>query len=243
MRADVFGAALQDYHLHGTSSEPLLLHNSYGETEEMPVDIFFREPEDFTDMEIIALSLCDGKVLDVGAGVGSHTLYLQSKNMEVEALEISPPACSIMRTRGVFHVIEDDFFGFKNPGYGYDTLLFLMNGIGISGDLNGLINVLKHAETLLNLGGQLIFDTSDIAYLYEDGSVLPPKGYYGEISYQYEYLGQRGKPFKWLYLDQQTLIRIGHERGWVVQILDEDENDQYLVRMEKRQKHHRPELD
>ncbi|SFC49145.1 hypothetical protein SAMN05421747_112100 [Parapedobacter composti] len=228
MKPDVLGNALHDY-LRGKKTDKLYIHTSYG-TEEMPVDVFFRQPDEFPELEHIALALCDGRVLDVGAGAGSHARYLQQKDMEVDALEISPGACSVMSTRGVKHVIEADFFSYKKGGY--DTLLFLMNGIGIAGSLGGLKMLLRHSKSLLNPRGQLLFDSSDIAYLYAGGTVEKPSGYYGEITYRYAYQGVVGAPFNWLFIDQATLIQLAREEGWIVQILFEDENDQYLARME-----------
>lgn len=166
MNRDVYGEALQDYFATGEIPSPLLLHSSYGDIEEMPVDIFFREEEDFTELEFIALSLCDGKVLDVGAGTGVHALYLQQKGFEVEALEISETASHIMKQRGIDTIINDDIFNVKDQKY--NTLLFLMNGIGLAGDLEGFRRLLRHAKSLLDDRGQLLFDSSDISYLYEE---------------------------------------------------------------------------
>ncbi len=229
MTPDVLGSALHDYFL-GNRREKLRLHTSYGEVEEMPIEVFFREPDDFPELEHIALALCDGHILDVGAGAGSHALYLQTRGQEVTALEHSPLACSVMRQRGVQQVLQQDFFDYQEDRY--DTLLFLMNGIGLSGTIAGLSKLLRHCRTLLRTGGQLLFDSSDIAYLYADGSVERPHSYYGEIRYQYEYKGVVGSPFNWLFIDQEMLIRIARTEGWVVQVVFEDGNDQYLARME-----------
>ena len=230
MYRDIFGEALNDYQHQGTLKSPLLLHSTYGDIEEMPIEVFYREEEDFPEMEFIALSLCDGKVLDVGAGVGSHVLYLQEKEFDVTALEISALACNIMQERGVQKIIQEDFFQLKEVKF--DTLLFLMNGIGLAQTLEGFRSLLRHASTLLTDRGQLLFDSSDISYLYEEYRIPRPDYYFGEIGYQYEYNGVKGEPFKWLYIDQKTLIKIAHEEKWVVQVLFEDDNDQYLVRME-----------
>lgn len=227
----VFGRALLDYYKNN-HPETLFLHNNYGTVEEMPVDLFFREPEDFPELEHIALAFCDGKTLDVGAGAGSHALLLQDRGMDVTALEKSETACAIIAERGVKQVINADFFDYH--GDKFDTLLFMMNGIGIAGTLERVVDLFNHARSLLNPRGQLIFDSSDINYLYATGVVKKPIGYYGEVGFQYEYKGIKGSPFPWVYVDQDTLIALGTANGWVVQILYEDGQDQFLVRMEQR---------
>ena len=228
MAHDILGTALHDY--RGKKSvSPLLLHTSYGDIEEMPVAVFFRKPADFPVLERIALTHCYGKVLDIGAGAGSHALYLQQQGIAVQAMDISPGAAEVMRQRGVKQVTTVDFFQYTDGEY--DTLLFLMNGIGLAGDLNGLRKLLQHCRQLLAPGGQLLFDSSDIAYLYADESVPKPADYYGQIGYQYEYRGKKGTPFSWLYIDQHTMHSLAGEAGWTMQVLYEDDNDQYLARL------------
>lgn len=230
MEKDVFGKALMDYYKE-QSMAPLILHNSYGEDEEMPVEVFFRTAEELPELEFIALSLCDGKVLDVGAGAGSHCLYLQDKGFDVTALEISPLACQVMKTRGVKKCIQSDIYRYHQEKF--DTLLFLMNGIGLTETLAGLKQLLQHCKKILRKGGQLIFDSSNIAYIYDDNP-LPTEHYYGEVRFQYEYKNEKGNAFGWLYIDQDTLIKTAQQDGWVVQILFEDEHGQYLVRLSLR---------
>lgn len=228
---NVFGRALLDYYLN-TEPETLMLHNNYGSVEEMPVEVFFRKPVDFPELEFIALSLCEGKVLDIGAGAGSHALYLQSQGHKVHALEQCRSACMIMESRGVEKVRNGDFFTYT--GDRYDTLLFMMNGIGIAGNLENVAQLLEHSKSLLNPGGQILFDSSDLAYLYKDGTVPKPEGYYGEVGFQYEYKGKLGTPFGWVYVDQDTMGAIANANGWVMQVLYEDKDDQYLARLELR---------
>lgn len=232
MTKDIFGQALIDYSTE-TMPIPLYLHSNYGDIDEMPIDVFFREEDDLTELEDIALALCDGKVLDVGAGAGTHTLYLQNHGFEVTALEISDKACQVMASRGISDILNIDFYRLDDQKK-YDTLLFMMNGIGIAGTYGSFITTLRHCQSILAEGGQLLFDSSDINYLYTDFDIQKPESYYGEIEYQYEYNGEKGQPFKWLYLDQQSLINIAREEDWVVQILYEDDSDQYLARMEKK---------
>ena len=214
----------------GKFQPPLLIHNYYGPPEEMPVRTYFRKPEEFSDLEQYALSLCQGEVLDVGAGAGAHSLHLQHCGKKVSALEISGLSCEVMRRSGIKNIVEYNIFLYH--GYQYDTLLLLMNGLGIVGDLASLSAALDHFARLLKPGGQIICDTSDISYLFDE-SQPDPSGYYGEIDYQFEYRSEIGPWFQWLYLDHDTFAEVAARSGWLFQIIYEDPSGQYLVRLAK----------
>lgn len=224
---DVFGEALKDQ-FSKPPSETLWVHNSYDEPEEMPVDIYFREESEMPDLELKALELCKGKVLDVGAGVGSHALILQRRGFDVTGMDISTSAVQIMKQRGLKKAFEGNILKYKDEQF--DTLLFMMNGIGLTGTIGGLTSFLKDVKSLLNLGGQLIFDSSDLAYLYHE-IAFPIQGYYGEVSFRYEYKSVKGSWFKWIYVDQKTLKSLAEKQGWIVEIVFEDDQDQYLARL------------
>ena len=224
---DIYGQALQDFFI-GKRSSKLWLNNNYGEQEEMPVDVFFRNEDEMPEAELMALQLCRGKILDIGAGAGNHALVLQEEGFDVTALEISPGAAAVMQKRGVKRVLQQDIYQYKKEKF--DTLLLLMNGIGLTENLDGLDRFLQHAKTLLLPGGQLLFDSSDISYLYED--IPQPKNkYYGEISYQYQYKNQHGDWFNWLYIDQKTLVKTALKNGWNCSILYEDETGLFLAKL------------
>lgn len=225
-KEDVYGQALYDFYYR--RNHKLLLYNNYGPKEEMPIAIFFRDKEKMPTIETMAMSLCRGKVLDIGAGVGSHALILQKQGMDVTAIERSALAVDVMKKRGVKKAIAGDIFALSDMKF--DTLLLLMNGIGLVGDLEGLKMFLQHVKNLLLPGGQLLFDSCDILYLYQGGPT-PPDRYYGEISFQYEYKNQKGEWFDWLYVDQQTLETVAAQIGWDCQVIYEDDKDQYLVRL------------
>jgi len=223
---DIYGNALLDFHKTG-KADVLWLHNSYDEPEEMPIEVFFRGEDDMPEIELKALGLCKGNVLDVGAGVGSHALLLDKKGVDVTAIDISSTAVAIMQERGVKKPLLQDFFSITEK---YDTLLFMMNGIGLTGTLQGFENFLETAKNILNKNGQLLFDSSNISYLYDD-MPMPENQYFGEISYCYEYKNQKGHWFNWLYIDPTTLQRLSKLHGWNCKTVYHDDDDQYLAQL------------
>ncbi|MEQ8241618.1 MAG: class I SAM-dependent methyltransferase [Cyclobacteriaceae bacterium] len=226
MVLDIYGEAVKDFYQNQFIA-PLLLNNSYGEPEEMPIEVFFREEVDLSTIDHLALIECSGKILDVGAGTGVHSLILQERGFHVVALENSPRCVEVMTQSGIEKVINIDF---RKHYEKYDTLLVLMNGLGLAGKLKNLTTTLQHFKSLLTKGGQILIDSSDISYLYE-GAEFPSTHYFGEVSYQYEYKKKKGTWFDWLYVDQDTLSKHAKQAGLKLEILMTEENDQYLAHL------------
>ncbi|MEC5394341.1 class I SAM-dependent methyltransferase [Bergeyella sp. RCAD1439] len=222
---DLPGKAIYDYWFD-QSRTPLFVHDTFGPKVEMPVSLYFRQRNQMPLLEKKALRFCQGKILDIGAGAGSHALELQKENKEVSALELSPSACEVMKNRGVKRVICNDIFNFS--GETFDTLLLLMNGIGLCSDLDGFASFLDHAQKLLSPEGELVFDSCDISYMFQEQE-KPEDYYYGEVSYRYQYGSLFTDWFQWLYLDKATMQAISSAKGWKIKHLVEDQNHQYLV--------------
>ena len=160
------------------------------------------------DIEKKAMKLCRGTILDVGACAGAHSVYLHEKGFDVTSLETSVHCCEVLRDKKLPHVIQEDIFKFKDQKF--DTIILLMNGTGIAGTLGGLEVLLHHLKTLLNSEGQILIDSSDLIYLFEqeDGSALidiSSDKYYGELTFQTEYKDWISQPFPWLYVDLSNL--------------------------------------
>lgn len=226
---DVYGQALLEYSEQNEQGD-LILHTSYGEPEQMPLWYFFREYDEMPDLEKMALSVCEGKVLDVGAGTGAHAICLQQMGYEVTAIDTSQMAVEIMKSSNVKDPRLQNYFTFE--GEKFDTILGLMNGLGFIEKLDKLGSFLNKANDLLNADGQIFIDSSDISYLYSEGQ-KPTDHYYGEVQFQYEYNGQKGERFNWVYIDPDTLTEKAYGLGWYTYILH-TENDQYLARMIRR---------
>jgi 2-polyprenyl-3-methyl-5-hydroxy-6-metoxy-1,4-benzoquinol methylase len=180
-----------------------------------------------------AMDYCFGKVLDAGAGAGSHSLYLQKKGLDVLALDVSPGCCEVMKKRGVKNVVWANLFEFSDQKF--DTILMLMNGIGIAGNIEGLRELLNHCKSILLPGGQIIFDSSNIEHLFfeDDGSkwINLCSEYFGEVNYKVTYKKITGKSFGWLFIDEKKISEIAEEEGFVFcKLVDGSKND-YLGKL------------
>ena len=118
--ADILGKALMDYH-HGNYSEDIKTYSSLDEEDVIPVPYLFRTFDEMPKIEQKALQLARGKVLDIGAGAGSHALYLQKKGLDATALDNSEGCIKVCRERGIESSILSDILAYS--GEKYDTLL------------------------------------------------------------------------------------------------------------------------
>lgn len=230
---DPFGAAVTDYYKFRYRFARIRVFSNVSGNQKINPAYLFRKFEYMPHLEQKALELCSGKILDVGAGAGSHAVHLQNSGYEVCAIDISPGCCEVMHKRGISDAHCVDFFEFKTGHY--DTIIMMMNGIGIAGTIQGLRDLLRHSRNLLNENGQILFDSSDIEHIYyeQDGSkwINLNSMYYGEISYKLTYKKIRGKSFGWLFIDSDTLATIADEEGFVFEKLAEGMHNDYLGRL------------
>ncbi len=199
-------AAMQAY-LKGNRDARLRVRTDLGTTEEWPAALFFRTQDQFSDIEREALDLCGARVIDVGAGAGPHALELRRRGHDVLAVESIPEIAGILAERGLERVTVSDLE--ELPARSADTVLMLMNGLGLAGTLEGLEPLLRAAARLLAPGGRLVADSTDPRYFLEldDGdAIVGHDGRYGgEVQFQIEFEGRRGQPFPFLYVDAETL--------------------------------------
>ncbi|WP_036379730.1 bifunctional 2-polyprenyl-6-hydroxyphenol methylase/3-demethylubiquinol 3-O-methyltransferase UbiG [Muricauda sp. MAR_2010_75] len=233
--ADILGRALVDYH-HGNYSEDIKTYSSLDEEDVIPLPYLFRNFDEMPRLEQKALKLAKGKVLDIGCGAGNHALYLQNKGLEVTALDNSKGAISVCSERGLKSLVNSSIMSYDNERF--DTLLLLMNGIGLAGSLSNLDVFLRHLASLLRSNGQILLDSSDIIYMFEqdeDGGYWIPNNdrYYGEVTFTMEYKGEKGKPFDWLYVDFNTLQNACWANNLDCELIMEGEHFDYLARVTK----------
>jgi len=231
---DLFGKAILDYQTNN-SPQHLITETSISEEDEMSVAYLFRSYNDMPLLEQKAMQLSKGKILDVGCGAGSHSLYLQNKEgVEVTAIDISENAIQACALRGIKNVHVQDILKMDETEK-FDTILLLMNGTGIFGKLDQVAVYLTKLRSLLNENGQILIDSSDIIYMFDEdedgGKWIPGSAYYGEITFTISYKGEKETPFPWLYLDYNTLQNAAIDNGFQCELILEGEHYDYLARL------------
>jgi cyclopropane fatty-acyl-phospholipid synthase-like methyltransferase len=234
---DLFGKAILDYQTNN-SPEDLITETSISDKDEMSVAYLFRSFEKMPILEQKALQLAKGKILDVGCGAGSHSLYLQKdRNLEVTAIDISKNAVTACKLRGLKNVKVQNILDMEtsNPSNKFDTILLLMNGTGIFGTLKDTSQFLNKLKTLLNPSGQILIDSSNIIYMFdedEEGALtIPANDYYGELEFTITYKGKKEDSFPWLYLDYNTLQSTANANGLRCDLILEGEHYDYLAKL------------
>lgn len=221
---DPIGQAILDYSKNKKPFD-IVVSSDICDDDIIPIEVLFRTYKEMPEIEKEAIELCKGNVLDVGAGAGMHCNELIKKGLKVQALDNSEGAVQYLKNSGI-EAYHSNFNDFKS-NLKFDTLLMMMNGIGIAGTLSNLEKTLLHAKSLLNKGGQIICDSSDIRYLYEDeeGALWVDLNaeYYGNFRFQMHYKKVSGPWFDWLYVDYDNLHKVALKVGFKsVKILEED---------------------
>ena len=234
---DPMGSAISDYYKNRRAAHLRVLSSMF-EEDEMPVAHLFRSEQEMPQLEKRALEFVRGKVLDIGAGAGCHALVLKKKGFEVKAIDVSPLSCEVMKARGIEDVECINLFDPQLQGK-FDTILLLMNGTGIAGKLSRLPMLLNRLKELMAEGAQILIDSSDLKYIYEneDGSVDIDLGgsYYGEVDYQMVYKNIKGDSFDWLYVDPILLKASCEQCGLNCEVIVEGDHYDYLARITSTQ--------
>ena len=230
---DPIGKAVHDY-FHDITGDSILVRTDIAEDETLSPAYFFRTFEQMPVQEQEALKRCKGKILDIGAGAGAHSVWLKQKGLEVVSLDISPLSCETMRERGLDNVFCGDIYAVTDLKF--DTILLLMNGAGVAQTLPGLSTLLNHLKSLLNPGGTILADSSDLLYLFTDENGdswidIASDTYYGEMEYQLSYKNVKGKKFPWLFVDPETLTEYAEKSGFRVVDKVMGEHFDYLLEL------------
>jgi len=221
---DPLGAAILDF-AKTKKPKDVIVRSEICDDDTIPSAYLHRSYDEMPLIEKKALELCKGSILDIGAGAGIHASWLSEHNFTVEAIDISPMAVQYMQSKGL-NASACKFEDYESKKH--DTLLMLMNGIGIAGELSNLKSILLKAKELLLPQGQIICDSTDIKYLYEDDEgglwIDLNAEYYGNFKFQMKFKEHETEWFDWLYVDFENLSKIAEDIGLEANKMHEEDN-------------------
>ena len=155
------------------------------------------------------------------------------RNINVHSIDISKNAIQACLLRGLKNVQAIDVLDLENEKY--DTILLLMNGTGIFETLEKSTIYLQKLKSLLNPNGQILIDSSDIIYMFDEdedgGKWIPSDNYYGELTFSLQYKKEKEVDFPWLYMDYNTLQNAAIANGLQCQLVLEGNHFDYLAQL------------
>ena len=204
---ELHGQAMLDY-LNGDEDAYCILRRDDGVAYPPIYARQFFYPDGLPKLDQIAVERCAGRVLDIGAGAGSHSLAIQDRGLDVTSIDISAKAVRVMSKRGCRDArVGDVFDSYSAP---FDTIFVILN-IGIVQNLDGLAGFLKQLETLMSDNGQLTTDSidprnsEDESYRKYTEDKIAKGCYLGERTLRFEYKDQTSDWFEWMHIDPLTL--------------------------------------
>src|SRR3989442_801480 len=203
---ELHGQAMLDY-LNGEEDAYCILRRDDGIAYPPIYARQFSYPDGLPELDKIAVERCAGRVLDIGAGAGSHSLAIQDRGLKVTSIDISAKAVRVMSERGCRDArVGDVFDSYSEP---FDTILVILN-IGIAQNLVGLARFLRQLETLMTTGGQLITDSidprnsEDENYRKYTQAKIAKGCYLGDRTLRFEYKAQVSGWVEWMAIDPET---------------------------------------
>jgi len=231
-----FSRALTNFHA-GSQDATFTIRRDDGFQQVVPAAPFF-DLESYPPLEKRAMDECHGSVLDIGSAAGRHSLELLRRGLNVTSLDILPEMEGIMRDRGLTDVVIVDVMKFS--GRRFNTLLMLMNGIGMAKTIEGLDRFLRHAHELILPGGQIVCDSVDVSVTdnpkhvaYREANAASGRAT-GQQAFVMDCAGGDSSEFDWLHIDFQSLARSCEATGWEAVLLESEASGHYLCKLTEK---------
>ena len=226
--SDPFGQALWDYE-HGRPAH-ITIRRDDGLASEQDAALYFAGPEAFDPTEAEALAFAKGRVLDIGCGAGRQAMVLQERGLSVVGLDLSPLALQVARRRGLRHTVLASATVPPFAVASFDTFLLLGNNLGLAGDVEGTVAMLRQLRRLAQPGAVVIASCRNpmatdnpvhLAYHERNRARGRP---IGQVTIRVEYAGQFGPWFDLLLATAEEVSMLVGQAGWrVEQILSQVE--------------------
>jgi SAM-dependent methyltransferase len=201
----------------------------------MGAEWFFADHDDWAEPERAAFEYVQGRVLDIGAGAGRHSLVVQRRQLEAVAIDISPGAVEVCRRRGVEDARLLPLAEIDESLGSFDTVLLLCGNFGLAGSDEETVALLEKLHPLTSPGARIVLDTvdpyadndeADLAYLERNRrrGRMP-----GQVTIRIRYEGLATPWFDLLCVSHLELAALLERTGWHSVWIREDGADVYAV--------------
>lgn len=235
---DIFGKFLNDC-LKNKKTVYFIRRNDGFFDKLQDAKIYFSKYKEWKKSEKDILKYAKGKVLDIGAGAGRHSLYLQNKGHKVYAVDISPGAVKVMQKRGVKNSLAMDLKKLNFPKNYFDTILLMFNNFGLAGDVDATKKFLKNLYKITTKNARIIttirnpYKTKNPKHLVYHKRNIKAGRPAGLIKIRIEYKGILGEWFKILMVSPQELKKLLSGTGWKILKIIEELDGTYGAVLEK----------
>ncbi len=196
---------------------------------------FFAAHDDWAEPEQAVFEHVRGRVLDVGAGAGRHSIESQRIGLEAVAIDISPGAVEVCRRRGVDDARLLSLREIDEKLGVFDTVLLMCGNFGLAGSGGATVALLEKLHSLTSPEARILLDTvnpyvdadeTDLAYYERNrGRGRMP----GQVTIRIRH-GSLATPwYDLLCVDPDELAALVDGTGWSLAMLREDGADLYAV--------------
>ncbi|MBL7154908.1 MAG: class I SAM-dependent methyltransferase [Candidatus Portnoybacteria bacterium] len=162
------------------------------------------------------------RILDIGAGAGRISIYLQRKGYNITALDKSRAICKVLKKRDIRKIINADIFKYT-PKRKYDVVLFIKVYAGFDEKKENIDRLLKFLiERVLVKNGRLIFFLSETK---SRGTEFMKR--------QLIFKGKISPWLKSLHPSSEDIIKSAENNDLSIKKLERNNSDQYFLILKK----------
>lgn len=222
---DAFGQLLLSC-LHGNESLEIIERDD-GFIEAGYGSRYFISYEAWPSHHLTAMNYVGGRVLDIGCGAGSHSIYCQEQGYRVLGIDVSPGAIQVSRHRGLRHGRVMSVTQVVASLGVFDTVLMLGGNFGTLGNRERASRLLKRFHRMTTPTARIIAESRDPYLTTEPVHRAYHKGnrsrgrMSGQVRIRVRFKNLKTPWFDYLFVSKEEMAQILDDTGWrVAEFLD-----------------------
>lgn len=201
---------------------------------------YFQDFKDWPKIEKQAIKLAKGNVLDIGAGAGRNSLYLQKRGFNVTAIDNSPLSIKVCKKRGVKHakVLPVEKISTFKPNT-FDTVIMFGNNFGLFGSFKKAKTLLKKLHKITSPSALMLVESNDV-YKTNDPVHLSYHKFNekrgrmpGQLRIRIRFKEYIGDWFDYLLVSKDQMKEILKGTGWKIRKFIDSGKSIYIAIIEK----------